>query len=1287
MSDTVVTAKFVADTSSLQAGANRVKSSLQGIDDGVRKSALGMNALKAGLLGAGAAAGMFALKVGIDAVQAAAEEEKAIIRLSTALNNVDQGFRVPQVEEFIDNLQRATGVADDELRPAMQALVTATGSATEAQGLLTIAMDVSAGTGKSLTAVSTALARASNGQFMQINRLTQGAMNPAIVATKDMTAVTAELSRLFGGQAQAAAETTAGKLDRLKIAYDELLETFGAGFIEGISNGSDALTDAGEALRAAEPGMREFGKTLGEVGRIVSYVSPFFDDMVNVFKFAIPSALASTAAAFPPLAPLVAFVGSTFLGAKAEVDAFVAAGERIPPMSGTVLAALEMSGEGIDEFGLSAEEAAEQIAAMKAEMDAFLAVTGAISAVDKAAASIDNLGTASVEFGTNLMGQTPKARDFRAQVITAFEDSAKAAQSLSDDLPTQRAIFTGELVKIVNALKASGVKPRDIEDFLGAMDGLPASVADIMRAAAKAVGDTDFKSQVEKAFDKSVKAGAPMTADAMARLAEGASKSAKAELGLTLEPELGSIIKSATTALRPTAFLNGELTGKSIGSGAAYGINQSSPIVIAAVERVMAQAKAAADAAVESGSPSRLFARTGDDMMAGVAMGWLRTAPTLYSSILSIIPRAKGEGSKLAKALAAGFTESLAQSGGSIASAISAVFGSIPAAKTPLEVKLGVKGAEKFIKDNKQALMSLVALGEKLDYIRERMDYAGEAFVSLGELVARPFGRPSQIAEMFGSDADINSVIDGFMNIRDQVTQAYAVLTDASIVGAKAAARNRAEMNRTIATLQNLASQAVELRNQYDAVMKEMADLEKSYQAEVDGINARYDAAEKTAEASIKAIEDKWASAIPKLESALQSATAAFDKENSVLQGLIQQRDQFTDSIKSGFRSFVNDLSFASRAGTKQIIRETKRLADGITVTLEREIETGGGPAAIRKTLEERLEAVRAFSRNIKSLMERGLDPTLVQEFVTAGVSGAGEAVAALAAGSQDDLTAINAVQKGLSEEANAFAKYASKEWHDAAIAQQEAIVGPLEDARDAAQKALNDGNALREQELTKARAHLEKLREDRRKELAAAEAEFTAEKARLQAEADALKVQMDAVAKQIEATVLTMINNTAARSAEAGVTAGKNLLAGFQKEYPGVYRRLNSLMDSLAASLTRTATVTVRTVYEAVMPVTPPTGKVPKREMGGPVSARTAYLVGERGPELFVPGASGNIIPNNQIGTVPAMGARYSGGGTSVININVSTGIGTDPAEVGRVVVEAIRKYERRSGPVFVSA
>lgn len=55
-------------------------------------------------------------------------------------------------------------------------------------------------------------------------------------------------------------------------------------------------------------------------------------------------------------------------------------------------------------------------------------------------------------------------------------------------------------------------------------------------------------------------------------------------------------------------------------------------------------------------------------------------------------------------------------------------------------------------------------------------------------------------------------------------------------------------------------------------------------------------------------------------------------------------------------------------------------------------------------------------------------------------------------------------------------------------------------------------------------------------------------------------------------------------------------------------------------------------------------------KAIGGPVQAGQSYLVGERGPEMFVPSRGGSIIPNDKMG----------GGGTVVVNqtINVSTGV-----------------------------
>lgn len=78
-------------------------------------------------------------------------------------------------------------------------------------------------------------------------------------------------------------------------------------------------------------------------------------------------------------------------------------------------------------------------------------------------------------------------------------------------------------------------------------------------------------------------------------------------------------------------------------------------------------------------------------------------------------------------------------------------------------------------------------------------------------------------------------------------------------------------------------------------------------------------------------------------------------------------------------------------------------------------------------------------------------------------------------------------------------------------------------------------------------------------------------------------------------------------------------------------------------------------------------------RAMGGPVNAGMPYVVGERGPELFVPRGSGNIIANNRLG----------GGGTYNVTVNASPL--SSPADVGAAVVDALAAYNRRNGPLPV--
>jgi phage-related minor tail protein len=85
---------------------------------------------------------------------------------------------------------------------------------------------------------------------------------------------------------------------------------------------------------------------------------------------------------------------------------------------------------------------------------------------------------------------------------------------------------------------------------------------------------------------------------------------------------------------------------------------------------------------------------------------------------------------------------------------------------------------------------------------------------------------------------------------------------------------------------------------------------------------------------------------------------------------------------------------------------------------------------------------------------------------------------------------------------------------------------------------------------------------------------------------------------------------------------------------------------------------------------------------MGGPVAAGRPYLIGEQGPELFMPSSSGTIIPNNALGSAASSGAMMASGG-SIVNYNVSVEVGptADKAAIGKALVESISAFERRSG------
>jgi hypothetical protein len=240
----------------------------------------------AAFLAAAAAAGAYAIKIGVDGVKAAIADEQSQIKLASALENATGATKaqIAATEDSIDKMARATGVADDKLRPALSRLALSTGDVSKAQDLLSLALDISTQTGKPLEGVANALGKAYDGNTAALGKLGIG-LSSAELKAMSFTDVQTKLSDLFGGAAAKNAATFQGRMDRLKVAFDEGVEAIGvkllpiiealiAIIIEKVVPGFEKFAKLFDPIKQAIDDNKESFQALGSF--IMDYIVPVF---------------------------------------------------------------------------------------------------------------------------------------------------------------------------------------------------------------------------------------------------------------------------------------------------------------------------------------------------------------------------------------------------------------------------------------------------------------------------------------------------------------------------------------------------------------------------------------------------------------------------------------------------------------------------------------------------------------------------------------------------------------------------------------------------------------------------------------------------------------------------------------------------------------------------------------------------------------------------------------------------------------------------------------------------
>ena len=207
-------------------------------------------------------------------VTAFTEANQSFKVLGNTLSNLGLEAQGVGISDYIDKLSLATGTVKQTLIPAFSTLATYTHDVSKSQELLNLALDISAGTGKDLTTVTTALGKAYGGSNTALGKLGAG-LTAAELKQNSFAKNQKILTATWGGDAAAAADTYAGRISRLGAAFTIMKENIGQGLVLGFEGANssassfadtlDRITQSGTVIGAIFGGIF---KKLSEIGNI-----------------------------------------------------------------------------------------------------------------------------------------------------------------------------------------------------------------------------------------------------------------------------------------------------------------------------------------------------------------------------------------------------------------------------------------------------------------------------------------------------------------------------------------------------------------------------------------------------------------------------------------------------------------------------------------------------------------------------------------------------------------------------------------------------------------------------------------------------------------------------------------------------------------------------------------------------------------------------------------------------------------------------------------------------------
>lgn len=220
------------------------------------------------------------------AVEGFKEDERAAVRFEQALKGVNLGFAAPQIETYLDTLEKQTGILKDDLLPAYQSLALTTRSVSKSQNILNTAIDTAAGTGIDLNTVIRDLTRSYVGNNAGLTKYNLG-LSKAELRTTSFVKVQELLNKQFSGQRAAYLETYAGKTDLLRVSYDRMSDSIGEGLVDafGMLAGENGIGGATTAMEQFGVAASDAIRGVGVLAASVQTRIPLLDQLQYLTQF------------------------------------------------------------------------------------------------------------------------------------------------------------------------------------------------------------------------------------------------------------------------------------------------------------------------------------------------------------------------------------------------------------------------------------------------------------------------------------------------------------------------------------------------------------------------------------------------------------------------------------------------------------------------------------------------------------------------------------------------------------------------------------------------------------------------------------------------------------------------------------------------------------------------------------------------------------------------------------------------------------------------------------------